>query len=75
MVGFRQCGDDGDCLMAADEDAACFYFGCRGDDVLKSFANDLYGTVERRSSGSGVAEVEDADNATACLGEDKVDCV
>ena len=37
--------------------------------------NDLDGAVERRASGGGVAEVEDAGNATACLGEDEVRCV
>ena len=34
VVELGQCGDDGDCLLAADEDAACFCFGCGGDDVL-----------------------------------------
>ena len=33
------------------------------------------GTIERRASGGGVAEVEDAGDATACLGEDEVSCV
>ena len=33
-VEFGQCGDYGDCLMATDEDAACFCFGCGGNDVL-----------------------------------------
>ena len=62
---FGQCGDDGDCLVAANEDAACFYFGCGGDDVLQGFANDLDGAVERRASGGGVAEVEVSGDATA----------
>ena len=75
MVEFGQCGDDGDCLLAADEDAACFYFGCRGDNVLEVFTNDLDGAVERRASGCGVAEVEDSGDATTCHGEDKVSCV
>ena len=68
MVEFEQCGDDGDCLLAADEDAACFYFGCRGDDVLQGFTNDLDGAVERRASEGCVVEAEDAGDATACLG-------
>ena len=61
--------------MAADEDAACLCFGYGGDNVLDGFTNDLDGAVERKVSGGGVAEVEDAGNATACLGEDKVSCV
>ena len=68
VVDFVQCGDDGDCLLAADEDAACFCFGCGRDDVLQGFSNDLDGAVERRASGSGIAEVEDADDVTVCLG-------
>ena len=75
VVEFRQRGDDGDCLLAANEDAACLCFGCGGDDVLEGFANDLDGAVERRASGVVVAEVEDAGDATACLGEDEVSCV
>ena len=67
-VEFGQCVDDEDCLMAANEDSACFCFGCGGDDVLQGFANDLDGAVERRASGGGVAEVEDAVKATVCLG-------
>ena len=59
MVDFGQCGDDGYCLLVANEYAACFCFGCGGDGVLQSFANDLVGAVERRSSRGGVAEVED----------------
>ena len=67
MVEFGQCGDDGDCLLAADEDATCFCFcfDCGGDDVLQGFANDLDGAVEPRASGGSVAEVEDAGDATA----------
>ena len=72
VVESGQCGDDGDCLLAANEDAACFCFGCREDDILQGFANDLYGAVERREFGGGFSEVEDASNATACLGEDEV---
>ena len=68
MVEFRQCGDDGYCLLAADEDATCFCLGCGGDDVLQGFENDLDSAVERRASRGGVAEVEDADDATVCLG-------
>ena len=68
MVEFGQRGDDGDFLLAANEDAACFCFGCRGNNVLQGFANDLDGSVERRASGGGIAEVEDAGNANACLG-------
>ena len=34
---------------------------CRG------FANDLDGSIEQRASGGGVAEVEYAGDATACL--------
>ena len=34
VVEFRQCGDDGDCLLATNEDAAYFCFGCRGNIVL-----------------------------------------
>ena len=75
MVELGQCGYDGDCLLAADEDAACFCFGCGGDNVLQVFFNDLDGAVERRASGGGVAEVVDAGDATACLGEDEVSCV
>ena len=75
MVEFRQCGDDGDCLLASDEDAACFCFGCGGDDVLEGFENDLDGAVERRASSGGVSELEDAGDVTACLGEDEVSCV
>ena len=33
------------------------------------------GAVERRAYSGGVAEVEDAGDATAWLGEDKVSCV
>ena len=62
-------------MLAADEDAACFCFGCGGDDFLQGFSNDLDGAVERRASGGGVYEVEDADNMTSCLGEDEVSCV
>ena len=68
VVEFGQCGDDGECLLAADEYAACFCFGCGGDDVLQVFANDLDGAVEQMASGGGVYEVEDAGDATACLG-------
>ena len=68
VVEFGQCGDDGDCLLAADEDAACFCFGCGGDDVLQGFENDLDGYIDWRASGGGVAEVEDAGDETACLG-------
>ena len=68
MVEFVQCGDDGDCLLAADEDAACLCFGCGGDNVLQVFANDLDGAVERRAFRGGVAEVKDAGDATVCLG-------
>ena len=75
MVEFRQRGDDGDCLLAANEDAACFCFVCGGDDVLEGFTNDLDGTVERRASCGGVAELEGAGDTTACLGEDEVSCV
>ena len=75
MVEFGKCGDDGDCLLADDEDAACFCFGCGGDNVLQGFANDLDGAVDRRASDGGVAEVEDAGDATAYLGEDEVSCV
>ena len=67
MLEFGQCGDDGDYLLATDEDAACFCFGCRGNDFLYGFANNLDGSVERRVSGGGVDEVEDAGYATACL--------
>ena len=75
MVEFGKRGDDGDCLLDTDEDSACLCFGCGGDDVLEGFTNDLDGAVERRASGGGVAEVQDADNATACLGGDEVSCV
>ena len=77
VVQFVQRGDDddGDYLMAVDENATCFCFGCRGNDVLQGFANDLDGSVEWRASGGGVAEVEDSGEATACLGEDEVSCV
>ena len=34
VVEFGQCGDDGDCLLDADEYAACFCFGYGGNDVL-----------------------------------------
>ena len=68
VVEFGQCGDDGDCLLAADEYSTCFCFRCGGDDVLQGFANDLDGAVERRASGGGFAEVEDAGYATTCLG-------
>ena len=37
VVEFGQCGDDGDCLLAADEDSDCFCFGYRGDHVLEFF--------------------------------------
>ena len=67
MVEFGQSGDDGDRLLDVDEDAACLCFGCGGNDVLKSFTNDMDGSFERRASGGGVAEVEDAGDATACL--------
>ena len=75
MFEFGQCGDDGDCLLATDEDVACFCFGCGGENVLQGFANDLDVAVERRAPGGGVAEVEDSGDATACLGEDEVSCV
>ena len=68
VVEFKQHGDDGDFLLAADEDAACLCFGWEGNDVLQGFANDLDGSVEQRESGGGVAEVEDAGDVTACLG-------
>ena len=68
VVEFGQCGDDGECLLAANEDGTCFWFGCGGDNVLQGFENDLDGAVDRRASGGGVAEVEDAGDATACLG-------
>ena len=68
VVDFGQRGDDGDCLLAANEDAACFCFGCRGNDFLQGFVNDLDGSVQQRASRGGVAEVEDAGDATACLG-------
>ena len=68
VVEFEQHGDDGECLLAADENAACFCFGCGGNDVLQGFANDLDGSVERRASVGGVDEVEDDGDATACLG-------
>ena len=68
MAEFVQRSDDGDCLLAADEDAAYFCFGCGGNDVLQGFVNDLDGSVERRASVGGVAKVEDAGNATVCLG-------
>ena len=55
VVEFGQCGDDGDCVLAADEDDASFCFSCGGDDVLQGFANDLDGAVERRASDGGVA--------------------
>ena len=55
VVEFGQRGDYGDCLLAADEDAACFCFGCGRDDVLEGFANDLDGAVERWELGVGVA--------------------
>ena len=74
MVEFGQCGDDGDCLVAADEDAACLCFGYGGDDVLQGFTNDLDSTIERRASGGGISEVEDAGDATACLWEEEVIC-
>ena len=35
VVEFGQCGDDGYCLMAADEDTACLCFGCGGNDVFR----------------------------------------
>ena len=57
-----------DYLLDADEDAACFCFGCGGENVLEGFANDLYGAFERRVSVGGVAELEDAGDTTACLG-------
>ena len=68
VVEFGHRGDDGDCLLAADEDATCFCFGYGGNDVLQGFENDLNGSVDRMASGGGVAEVEDSGNATACLG-------
>ena len=68
VVEFGQRGDDEDCLLAADENSACLCFGCRGDDVLEGFTNDLDGAIERRASGVGVAELEDAGDAPACLG-------
>ena len=34
VVEFEQCGDDGDYLLATDEYAACFCFGCGGNYVL-----------------------------------------
>ena len=64
VVEFGQCGHDGGCLVAANEDAACFCFVCGGDDILQGFANDLVGAVERRASRGGVAEVEDAGDST-----------
>ena len=75
MVEFGHRGDDGYFLLAADEYAACLCFSCEEDDVIEDFKNDLDGAVERRASGGGVAEVKDADDATACLGEDEVSCV
>ena len=68
VVEFGQHGDDGNCLLAADEDAACFCFGCEGKYVLQGFANNVDSSVEWRASGVSVAEVEDADDAAACLG-------
>ena len=68
MVEFGQCGYYGDCMLATNEDAACFFFGGGGDNVLQGFTDELDGAVERRDSGVGVAEVEDAGDATACLG-------
>ena len=68
VVESGQFGDDGDCMLAVDEDVTCLCFGCGGDGVLEGFTNDLDGAVERRVSGGGVAEVEDAGDATACLG-------
>ena len=68
MVEFGQHGDDGDCLLAADEDAAYLCFGYRGDDVLEGFANDLDGAVKRRASAGGFSEVEYDGDATVCLG-------
>ena len=56
VVEFGQRGDDGDCLLAANEDAVCFCFGCGGNDVLQGFANDLDGAVEQRASDGGVSE-------------------
>ena len=75
VVEFGQRGDDGDCLLAADKDAACLYFSCGGDNVLEGFKNDLDGTVEQRASRGGVDEIEDAGDATEWLGEDEVSCV
>ena len=75
VVEFGQRGDDGDCLLAADEDAICFYFGFGGDNVLEGFANGLDGDIEQRASGVCIAEVEDSGNETAYLGEDEVSCV
>ena len=75
MVEFGQRGDDEDCLLASNKDSTCLCFVCGGDDVMESFTNYLDGSVERRASGGGVAEVEDAGDATACLGEDEVSCV
>ena len=74
-LNFGQSSHDEDCLLAADKDAACLCFGCRRDNVLEGFTNDLYGAVERKAFGGGVAEVEDAGEATACLGEEEVICV
>ena len=34
VVELGQCDDDGDCLLATDEDATCFCFGCGGNNVL-----------------------------------------
>ena len=34
VVEFGQCGDDGDCLLATDEYAAYFCFGCGGNYFL-----------------------------------------
>ena len=75
VAEFRQRGDDGDCLLASNGDAICLCFGCGGDNVLEGFKNALDGAVEWRASGGGVAEVEDAGDATECLGEDEVSCV
>ena len=34
VIELVPCGDDGDCLLAADEDAACFCFGCGVNNVF-----------------------------------------
>ena len=80
LAGCRWLSSDSAVMMGTacwppNEDAACFCFSCRGDDVLQVFSNDLYVAVERRASGGGVAGVDDAGDATACLGEEEVSCV